>query len=129
MESNLDELLALKDMRISEMNSSELQTVWKVLKAMEYSISTAGKTLASSKYERTAQWADALKEDTKTRKARVGKLAEVQLDVETPYTFFGQYGEAGKEIYRMLRNAQDSQTVMTNEVAAQVQEIVDQAVY
>ena len=62
--------------------------------------------------------ADAFKTDVSTRRKKLGNNTTISL--ETPYTFFAHYGETGKSIYRMLRNAQDRQEVMARNVAEKV---------
>ena len=57
------------------MNLEQLETVWQVIRAVEKSITTAGKTLTAAKYESTKQWADALHPD---RAVFLRSAAEVQ---------------------------------------------------
>lgn len=117
-EGSIDAVIAMGDTRIADMNSRQLNTVWQVVKAVEHSVSTAGKTLNQAKYERTSQWADALKRDTATRRdKRTLTERHMTLDLENPYTFFSHFGQAGKDMYRTLRDAQDRQQVLTNQVA------------
>jgi hypothetical protein len=47
--------------------------------------------------------------------------------LETPYTFFAHFGQTGKDIYRMLRNAQDHQEIMARDVAEKVHQILGDA--
>ena len=117
-----DEVIAMKDTPLANLSKSQLQTVWNVVRAVEHSVSTYGKMLSNAKFTETQNWADALKRDTESRKERTGGLL---LDFETPYTFFSHYGDAGTSIYRMLRDAQDRQQLMVNDVTEQTQKIVD----
>lgn len=122
----LDEVLDMGDVRLADMTSHQLKQVWDVLRVMEHTVSNAGKMLSQAKYARTVEWADAFVSDTKTRRGKKGTRMEgFRLDLENPYTFFSHYGEAGKEVFRMLRDAQDEQQVMVENVRKQVQEIVD----
>lgn len=123
---SFDAVIAMRDIRLADMNVEQLNTVWSVIRAVEHSISTAGKMLASEKYARTVDWADAFVEDTGTRRAKKSLTKNhAMIDMETPYTFFSHYGEAGHAVYRMLRDAQDQQQVMVNKVAEEVSKIVD----
>lgn len=123
---SFDAVIAMRDIRLADMNVEQLNTVWSVIRAVEHSISTEGKMLASEKYARTVDWADAFVEDTGTRRAKKSLTKNhAMIDMETPYTFFSHYGEAGHAVYRMLRDAQDQQQVMVNKVAAEVSKIVD----
>lgn len=126
VEGNFDKVLDMKNLRLADMSSEQLQTVWNVLRAVERSVSTAGKVLSNAKYTETAGWANALARDTSTRRTKTTLLDKnYLLSVEDPYTFFSHYGEAGKAIYRMLRNAQDQQQRMTTQVTEEAQKIAD----
>ena len=126
MEAMLDLAIDLQDVKLADMNLSQLQTVWNVVRVVEHTIHTAGKLLSETKYERTVEWADAMVKDTKTRRSKKGSKAEaLRIDMENPYTFFSHYGESGKAVFRMLRDAQDKQQSMVNEVQSKVRDIVD----
>lgn len=118
----LDQVIDMGDRRLSELTGDELRTMWKTVRAVEHSVSTAGKVLSKSKFETTTQMADAFKDDLRTRRKKLGNNTTISL--ETPYTFFAHYGETGKSIYRMLRNAQDRQEVMARNVAEKVQQVL-----
>ncbi len=121
-----DAVIAMKDIKLADMNTEQLQTVWKVVKSVEHSVNTAGKLLSKSKYAQTQELAQALSVGTSSRKAKKSLTKfHALIDLETPYTYFSHYGEAGKAIYRMLRDAQDQQQLMVNHVADAVQKIVD----
>ena len=118
----LDQVIDMGDRRLSELTGDELRTMWKTIRAVEKSVSTAGKVLSKSKFETTTQMADSFKNDLRTRRKKLGNNTTISL--ETPYTFFAHYGETGKSIYRMLRNAQDRQEVMARDVAGKVQQVL-----
>ena len=121
-----DQLMDLDSKRLVDMNSAELEVVWKVLRSVEHSISNAGKLLSKSKYESTKAHAEAFAADAAKRTDAKSILRKkISLDLEDPYTFFSHYGESGKAIYRMLRDAQDSAAVKVDTIAKKVQEIVD----
>ena len=123
---SFDAVLAMGDIRLADMNTEQLATVWQVIKAVEHSVNTAGKVLSKAKYARTADWAQALSIGTSSRRAKNSLTRNHALiDLETPYTFFSHYGEAGKAVYRMLRDAQDQQQLMVDHVAEEVRKIVD----
>ena len=126
MEAMLDLAIDLQDVKLADMNLSQLQTVWNVVRVVEHTIHTAGKLLSETKYERTVEWADAMVKDTKTRRSKKGSKAEaLRIDMENPYTFFSHYGESGKAVFRMLRDAQDKQQRMVETVRDKVRDIVD----
>ncbi len=120
-----DQLIALRNTPIAKMNNQQLQLVWDTLKAVEASIQNAGKALSDAKYQRISQWADAFRTDTASRKVKKTiTKSHFMLDMETPLTFFSHFGAAGDAVYRMLRDAQDRQQVMVDEVAADVQQLM-----
>ena len=118
----LGQVIGMKDKRLSELTREELGTMWKTIRAVEKSVSTAGKVLSKSKFETTKQMADAFKTDVSTRRKKLGGNTTISL--ETPYTFFAHYGETGKIIYRMLRNAQDQQEIMARDIAEKTQKVL-----
>lgn len=126
IKGGFDAVIAMKDTKLADMSVAQLQTVWQVAKAVEHSVNTAGKVLSKAKYARTADWAQALSIGTSSRRAKNSLTRNHALiDLETPYTFFSHYGEAGKAVYRMLRDAQDQQQLMVDHVAEEVRKIVD----
>lgn len=118
----LGQVIGMENKRLSELTREELGTMWKTIRAVEKSVSTAGKALSKSKFETTKQMADAFKADVSTRRKKLGNNTTISL--ETPYTFFAHYGETGKSIYRMLRNAQDSQEIMARDIAEKTRKVL-----
>ena len=126
IKGGFDAVIAMKDTKLADMSVAQLQTVWQVVKAVEHSVNTAGKVLSKAKYARTADWAQAISIGTSSRRAKNSLTRNHALiDLETPYTFFSHYGEAGKAVYRMLRDAQDQQQLMVDHVTEEVRKIVD----
>lgn len=123
IQGGFDAVIALGDRKLADLNTGELETIWKVLRAVEWSISTTNRNLAQEKYARTQDWAAALNRDTAGKKPRKGMNLSISL--KTPYTFFAQYGQAGLDIYRMLRDAQDRQQVMLDQVTRAARAIAD----
>ena len=122
IDGGFEEVIDMGDTRLADLTTEQLQTMWNVLKSVEHSVTTAGKTLASEKFETTKQFADALRMDGMTRRRKLGN--NVAISLETPYTFFAHFGQTGKDIYRMLRNAQDQQEIMARDVAEKVQKVL-----
>lgn len=126
IKGGFDAVIDMKDTKLADMSVAQLQAVWQVVKAVEHSVNTAGKVLSKAKYARTADWAQAISIGTSSRRAKNSLTRNHALiDLETPYTFFSHYGEAGKAVYRMLRDAQDQQQLMVDHVAEEVRKIVD----
>lgn len=122
----LDQVMALGNKRIADMNSEELTTVWQAVRAIEQSVSTFNKNLAIERYAGVQELAEALRDGSFSRKRANRKLA---LDLYDPYTFFYAYGEAGMQVYRTLRNAQDKQNTMLKTIQAAAEKFMDKEVY
>ena len=122
----LDQVMAFGNRRIADMNSEELTTVWQAVRAIEQSVSTFNKNLAIERYAGVQELAEALRDGTFSRKRANRKLA---LDLYDPYTFFYAYGEAGMQVYRTLRNAQDKQNTMLKTIQAAAEKFMDKEVY
>lgn len=122
----LDSLSALGGRRIADMSVSELETVWNAIRAIETTLTTYDKTLSSAKYKSTSEWAERFAADSMGRKRRNRKIS---LDMADPYTFFSAYGDAGKQLYRTLRNAQDQQHWMLMDVQREAEKFLDKNVY
>lgn len=120
-----DEVIAMKDTPLADLSKSQLQTVWNVVRAVEHSVSTYGKMLSNAKYAQTRTWAEAIRNDVSERRPIRKRTTRLTLDLETPYTFFSHYGDAGKAIYRMLRDAQDQQQLIVDRITEETQKIVD----
>lgn len=124
--ASFDAVIDMGSIPLEDMSVEQLNTVWQVVKAVEHSVSTAGKILSKAKYDRTQDWAQAISIGSSTRKNRnAWRKNRLSLDLETPYTFFAHFGEAGNAIYRMLRDAQDQQVLLKRQVSEAVQDIVD----
>lgn len=122
----LDQVARLGDKRVADMSSSELEVIWKAIRAIEKTLTTYDKTLSSAKYQSTSEWAGRLAADSMSRKRRNRKLS---LDMADPYTFFAAYGDAGMQVYRVLRNAQNQEHVMLMELQREAAKFLDKNVY
>lgn len=125
VQGSFSAVLSMGDKRLADMSREELEQVWRVVKAVEYSVSTAGKVLSQSKFAQTREWAEEFQRENQAKPRNRNKLG-AEISLATPYTFFAQYGEAGHAIYRMLRDAQDHQQVMVNQVEERVKKLVDE---
>ena len=121
--SMLDKVIAMRDIRLADMNLDQLETIYDVLRVMEHSILMAGKMLARTRWSTIHEAAGNFMDDTESRKTKTRKSAKV-LDIETPYTFFSHYGEAGTDFYRMLRNAQDDEQRLQDQLRERLGEVV-----
>lgn len=121
--SKFSDAIAMKDLRIADMTSAELQTVWDVLRAVEHSISMAGKMFSAGRYETVSEAANAVLNgaDAEVSKSqtKLGQAVNASVEISnlSPEAFFHRLGKGGDAIYRTLRNAEDKQTVLLKETA------------
>ena len=117
IDGKIDEVIKMRNIRLDDMTLEQLNTVWDVLRAVEASITNAGKMLSYQKYKTTSAFAEAFVSDTSSRKNKKSYTRKhYSLDLETPYTFFSHYGQVGKDFFRILRNAQDHQKIIQIEL-------------
>ena len=120
----LSDVISLADKRIADMTSSELDTVWQAVRAIEASISTANKIFADGKFATVLEFAEALQKDNAGKKEKAelkGLLGRIKntmtLNMLTPETYLHFLGDAGDSIFRMMRDAQDKHISIMKEVA------------
>ena len=104
----LSDVISLADKRIADMTSSELDTVWQAVRAIEASISTANKIFADGKFATVLEFAEALQKDNAGKKEKAelkGLLGRIKntmtLNMLTPETYLHFLGDAGDSIFRM----------------------------
>lgn len=119
----LDDVIAMADKRIADMNTEELDTIWKTVRAIEASIRTANKAFSAGRFQTIQEAADALRSDNlfkrgKTELNYIDKLQKLTgVDMLTPEAYFHRLGKAGDAIFRMMRNAQDKHIRLMKQVA------------
>lgn len=111
---NISEVEAMRDTPIAEMDLSQLETVWRTIRAVEASITTANKAFGQQRFATIFEAADGLRQAMGNRKDRgdyrgpVGAFDKLlNSGMLTPESFFHRMGQTGQDIFRMLRNAQD----------------------
>nr|DAH34399.1 MAG TPA: polyVal ADP-Ribosyltransferase [Bacteriophage sp.] len=122
----IDQLVQLGNQRIDEMNTAQLNVIWKAIKGIETTITSYDKALSSGKYMFISQWANDLRSGVSSRK-RANKKAVLSL--YDPRTFFNAYGDAGLDVFRALRNAEDTQNRRVAEVAKLTEKFMSREVY
>lgn len=122
----IDQLVELGSQRIGDMNSEQLNVVWKAIKGIETTVSSYDKALSSGKYIFISQWANDLRSGVSSRK-RANKKAVLSL--YDPHTFFNAYGDAGLDVFRALRNAEDTQNRRVAEIAKLAEKFMSRDVY
>ena len=119
----LDDVIAMTDKRISEMNTEELDIVWRAIRAIEASIRTANKAFSAGRFQTIQEAADALRSDNMLKRSKtewnyIDKLQKLTgVDMLTPEAFFHRLGASGDAIFRMMRNAQDKHIRLMKQVA------------
>ena len=120
----LNDVIKLADKPLADMTSDELRIVWDTLRAIEASVRTANKIHNAARWHTVEEAANALLEDNGEKKEKTelrGILGKGQkltgLDMETPETFFHMLGNAGGNLFRMMRNAQDQHIRLMKEVS------------
>ena len=112
----LDEVIAMREIPIATMNSTELNTIWKTMRAVESSIYTANRMFNEQRWESVSAAADSLRRDNTGKKSRnawrLGKGVQNLLSLEmlTPETYWHMMGETGDAIFRMMGDARDAET-------------------
>lgn len=127
-----DDVLAMADKRIADMNSEELTTIWQALKAIEASVRTANKMFRLARAATITEFADELRRDNQGKKTKMqivgagGKAQQlISVDMLTPEAYFHRFGETGDALFRELRDAQDSFTLQMKEAAAFTDTLLD----
>lgn len=124
MADKLTDVLGWSDTPMAEMTKEQLETVWKVIRSVEHSISTAGKMLSKARWESVDGFAGALEQTAQSRgKRKQLTNRNIGLDMETPITFFSHFGEAGVEMFRILRDAQDKEQVLQDLMGAEARKL------
>ena len=120
-----DDVMKLSDKRIADMTSEELTKIYDTIRLVEHSIATANKMFAMQKWESLTETAKAFEKSVATRRPKHALMkSHLTLDIENPLTFFSHFGEAGVELYQALREAQDNEQVMIDELSERIQGIV-----
>ena len=132
LQDNLDAVISMKDKKLADMSVEELGTVWKAVRAMEASISNANKLLSRSKFESVAALADKIRSENITRSGKknyasvLGKIdGLINLDMLTPQAYFHRIGNAGDELFRMMRRAADRQTEILKDAQDKTESFLD----
>ncbi len=92
----------MRGIRLSDMNMSQLETVWQTLRAVEASITNADRALGASRYATISDMAEALREDLsglRTKQNRSGPIGGLEkfLSVEMLRPVDYMHRSAGRE--------------------------------
>lgn len=113
----LSEVSVLSEKRIEDLNLTELEAVWNVIRTLEASIANSNNLFSASKIKEISEITDKLRSDNIVKKMPrqlKGILGGAQqlarIDMMTPETYLHCLGDAGDEMFRMLHNAQGENT-------------------
>lgn len=118
---------------ISSMSSNQLQEIWDTIRAVEKSISEAGKILSESRYARVSELANTIKGDVmklpeymklKLPMTNMDAKAFFNIDMLSPVYFFKRFGKGGDAIYEMLSDSHDKQILIYQDAAKMRQEAI-----
>ncbi|MDR1217497.1 MAG: hypothetical protein LBJ99_02800, partial [Oscillospiraceae bacterium] len=129
LQGYIEDVQADSDTSMKDMSAAQLETLWKALRGIEAAVSSANKAFALKRTDTISGVSDRLREDTAYNRKKEttdgvisAKMKQlVKLDMLTPETFFHMLGDAGNEMFRTLRDAQDK----TTRIAAQVQKFTE----
>lgn len=134
MAGYLDELAGMGSKALGDMSKAELDTVWKVMRVIEHCISKSDELLGRSRYATVSEMAERLREDTDElprRRQWVQPLGMIDgglnLDMLTPETYFHKLGEAGDDLFRQMRRAQDQQITIQKDVLDKFQKAYEES--
>ena len=123
MDDILADAIALADKPIAAMKSSELEVLWKALRAVENTVRTANKTFVQGRWQTVSEAAEAIRSENSGKKQQteykyIQKLKKLTgIDMMTPEAYFHRLGKAGDTIFRMMRNAQDKHIRLMSEIS------------
>lgn len=124
---NLNELASMGNLSIMKMSRAQLVTVWNTLQAVEASVLSQDKAFGKARFETISEVAAALRTENRGKrehKSLRGPLGELSTNMMTPQAFFHRLGEAGENIFRMLRGAQDEYITLLNRAQEKTAELL-----
>lgn len=128
---NIMEVEAMKDIPIQDMSMSQLEVIWRTLRAVEASITTANKAFGQQRFATIFDAADGLRQEMargKDRGTYRGPLKSMDRLLNstmlTPESYFHRMGYMGENIFRMLRDAQDKHITIMQEAQEYTREAV-----
>lgn len=121
---SIDEIAGWRTVKIAAMEQNELQTIWNVLRAVEKSISDAGKLHRQGRFKTVSELAEALRQAEAGRKRKsnffgmFGKVDHLlNMDMLAPRDYFHALGEGGDAIWKNLRRSFDTKVRDLREIA------------
>lgn len=121
---SIDEIAGWRTVKIAEMEQSELQTIWNVLRAVEKSISDAGKLHRQGRFKTVSELAEALRQAEEGRKSKanfnglLGSMDQLlNMEMLAPRDYFHALGEGGDAIWKELRKSFDTKVRDIREIS------------
>lgn len=128
---NLDDVISMRDVRLADMNMTQLDLVWQTIRAIEASVTSANKMLGQSRFETISSMAGALREDNagfKTKQNRAGFVGGLEkflsIEMLKPVDYMHRLGRAGDALWMELRGAQDSYIRRISQAEADMKAVI-----
>lgn len=124
LQSNLDEVTALRNKRLSDCSADELETVWRVVRAVEASVQNADRMLGRARWATISETGSRFVAENGSRKpfaehygmhGAAGNL--LNMHMLAPADFFHEFGEVGDALWKELRAALDTKILHTKDTS------------
>lgn len=133
---NLAEVIRMRDTPLFEMSLDQLTTVWKTVKGVEASITSANKLLGENRYAGVAELAYGIRESSRGKRAKnnyggsgLGRITGfgdqlLNTDMMNSLTFLHLFGDGGDALYHELQAARDQKTRIMQETVRLAKQVV-----
>ena len=127
---NIESIESMGDKPLGSLSSEELETVYKVVRAVHASVVNENKAFAMQNNAAISDIAEALQDENGAKRAGryvgLGKAIQdsLNLNMLTPEAFFHRLGKTGNGIFKALRNAQDKQIRLFEDAVNYTQKII-----
>lgn len=119
---NMQEILDLKGKSVSDFSKGQLETLYKVVMAVESTVRNANRMFSEGRYKTISDLGEAFIGENGYRKPFAEKYGLrpvdnlLNMDSLRPFDFFHEFGESGEAMYGMLRRAMDKKIVRTKQL-------------
>lgn len=119
---NMQEILDLKGKSVSDFSKGQLETLYKVVMAVESTVRNANRMFSEGRYKTISDLGEAFIGENGYCKPFAEKYGLrpvdnlLNMDSLRPFDFFHEFGESGEAMYGMLRRAMDKKIVRTKQL-------------
>lgn len=107
-----DEVIKMGDTPIRGMTNEQLDTVWKAVRAIESAVRSADKMFKAGRFATVSEYARAIQEENIGKNKKEFVVPQLQklltIDMITPETYWHMLGDVGDDLFRKMRDAQDT---------------------